>query len=73
MKNKFSILNKMKALAPLLESQCSSSGLYPFLFAKVKYLCKDVSRYPCSHEDGAQLLQQTTLVHGLLTAGSSSW
>lgn len=36
------------------------------------YLSEDVGRNTCGHEDGAQLLQQTALVHGLLTAGCSS-
>lgn len=33
------------------------------------YLSEDVGRHPGGHEDGAQLLQQAALVHGLLTAG----
>lgn len=36
------------------------------------YLSEDVRRHTSGHEDGAQLLQQATLVHGLLTAGCRS-
>lgn len=36
------------------------------------YLSEDVSRHSSGHEDGAELLQQATLIHGFLTAGCGS-
>lgn len=64
----------MKVLAPHIETkvQFGWALALPLLTKSENYLCEYVSRYTCGHEDGTQLLQQTTLVHGLLTAGCSS-